>query len=424
MKYDLNDKPGIVPMLLYGLQWWAVSIPSVIIMGTVVAAIHSTSFTEQVFFMQKLFGLMGVTTIVQILWGHRLPLVIGPASVLLIGIVSSASVGIPAIYTSIIIGGLILSIVAYSGLLRRIQPVFTPRVVTVILMLIAITLSPVILNLIVSGTEHASFNFIYALALVFILVFVNKKLNGIWKSTTIIWGMLFGSIIYFFIYGFPELQQFDTSKKLSFILPSFELNMGTLLSFLFCFVALIVNELGSIEGLGQMIKADNIVNRTKRGVGILGLSNIFSGAMGIIGPVDFSLSAGIISSTKCASRYTLIPAGIGLVFCAFFPSMIGLLINIPGVVMGCIMLYLMASQLSSGLNMVMKENAISNFNHGIIVGLSLMIALLVSFVPKEVFSGIPAILHPILSNGFVMGVISVLILEHLVFKEKKSDNAL
>lgn len=77
MKYELNDKPGILPMLMYGLQWWIVSLPCVVIMGIIVSQLHYTDVAEQTFYLQKLFGIMGIAMIVQVLWGHRLPLIIG-----------------------------------------------------------------------------------------------------------------------------------------------------------------------------------------------------------------------------------------------------------------------------------------------------------------------------------------------------------
>ncbi|MEI3154909.1 MAG: hypothetical protein V8S95_07280 [Odoribacter sp.] len=40
MKYQLDDKPRIFPLLMYGLQWWIVSIPCVIIMGIIVVRLH------------------------------------------------------------------------------------------------------------------------------------------------------------------------------------------------------------------------------------------------------------------------------------------------------------------------------------------------------------------------------------------------
>ncbi|MEI3154911.1 MAG: hypothetical protein V8S95_07290 [Odoribacter sp.] len=56
--------------------------------------------------------------------------------------------------------------------------------------------------------------------------------------------------------------------------------------------------------------------------------------MGIVGPVDYSMSPGIIAATGGASRYTLVPAGIGLFVCAFFPGFIQVLGAIPGLEWG------------------------------------------------------------------------------------------
>ena len=52
MKYELNDKPGILPMLMYGLQWWIVSLPCVVIMGIIVSQLHYTDVAEQTFYLQ------------------------------------------------------------------------------------------------------------------------------------------------------------------------------------------------------------------------------------------------------------------------------------------------------------------------------------------------------------------------------------
>ena len=421
MKYELNDKPGMLPMLMYGLQWWIVSLPCVVIMGIIVSQLHYTNVAEQTFYLQKLFGIMGIVMIVQVLWGHRLPLIIGPASVLLIGILSTVSSGIPAVYTGIMVGGLVLTVLAYSGLLGKLQFVFTPRIVTVILILIAFTLTPVILKLVLGDAVHALFNLFFTLVMVLALVIGNKLLRGIWKSTTVLWGIVGGVLVYYGVFGFPTLVSTGAG-----IIPeqatvfNFPLNFeaGTILAFLFCYIALIVNELGSIQAVGHMLQADQMDQRTTRGVGIVGETNVLSGLFGVIGPVDYSMSPGVISATGCASRYTLLPAGAGLILCAFFPSVVGMLVTIPGVVMGAILLYLMATQLAAGLQMLVREKAITDFDSGVVVGLPLMVALLLSFAPEGVLNLIPSLFKPIVGNGFVMGVITVLIMEHLIFKKK------
>lgn len=143
--------------------------------------------------------------------------------------------------------------------------------------------------------------------------------------------------------------------------------------------------------------------RTTQGVGVVGITNILSGLVGIVGPIDYSMSPGIISATGCASRYTLIPAGIGLVISAFFPELIIVMGHIPHVVMGAVLLYLMAAQLSAGLQMTVHETAVKNFNNGIVIGFPLMVALLLSFAPDSALNSIPPLIRPIIGNGFVMG---------------------
>ena len=364
---------------------------------------------------------MGIAMIVQVLWGHRLPLIIGPASVLLIGILSTVSSGIPAVYTGIMVGGLVLTVLAYSGLLGKLQFVFTPRIVTVILILIAFTLTPVILKLVLGDAVYALFNLFFTLVMVLALVIGNKLLRGIWKSTTVLWGIVGGVLVYYGVFGFPVLPATGTGiipEQATVLNFPLDFEAGTILAFLFCYIALIVNELGSIQAVGHMLQADRMDQRTTRGVGIVGVTNVLSGLFGVIGPVDYSMSPGVISATGCASRYTLLPAGGGLILCAFFPSVVGMLVTIPGVVMGAILLYLMATQLAAGLQMLVREKAITDFDSGVVVGLPLMVALLLSFAPEGVLNLIPSLFKPIMGNGFVMGVITVLMMEHLIFKKK------
>lgn len=257
------------------------------------------------------------------------------------------------------------------------------------------------------------------LRLALAMILANKLLKGIWKSIVVLGGILVGSMVYYSVMGFPETGGIQAGHEGYFGLWPWKFDLGAVLSFFFCFIALIVNELGSIQAVGRMIGADHMERRTTRGVGITGLANVVSGALGIVGPVDYSMSPGIIAATGCASRFPLIPAGIGLVVCAFFPGFIECLNAIPGVVMGAVLLYLMASQLSAGMQMMIREKAVDGFDGGLVVGFSLMVALLLSFAPDEALNSIPALIRPIVGNGFVMGVITVLILEHLIFRSGK-----
>lgn len=426
MKYKLEDKPKWLPMILYGLQWWIVTIPAVIVMGLVVAKLHFGDDIEaQAFYMQKLFCVLGVTLLVQVLFGHKLPIVVGPASILLVGILASASSGISTIYTSILIGGVFILLIAVSGLLKYLQKAFTPRVISVIILLVPITLAPTIISLVFKNNSDPLFNFSFAIILLLVLMIVNQLLKGVWKSTTLIWGILAGTLAYYLYNGFPMFDGQFVSEGMTideniflFIKPEFD--AGVILSFLFCAVALMINEIGSIQAVGLMLEARSIRKRTKRGVAVSGFSNIFSGLIGVIGAIDYSSSPGIISATQCASRFPFIPTAILLLICSFFPVLSKLLLSVPNIVMGIVLLYVMVSQYAAGMQLLVYQKAVVSFNDGAIIGVSLMVALIISFIPKEVTDSFPSLVKPILSNGFVMGVIMVLIMEHLVYFKKKS----
>ncbi|NMB33413.1 MAG: purine/pyrimidine permease [Clostridium sp.] len=418
-KYSLNEVPSPKDLILLGLQWLVITIPIVIIIGGVVAGIHFDTFSEQVIYLQKLFFVTAVTVLMQVYWGHGLPLIVGPATVLLVGITSSQAGSIDSVYFSIMVCGLVLAVLSITGLFDYLKKLFTPRVVAGTLILIAFTLTPMITDLVTTtmGKGTGFLNLIFSLAIIFAMFAANRFLSGIWKSTLNIWAILLGTLIYNFLfsvdisgrgnYGFaPALFSGFTLK------PTFE--TGTIISFLICFLALAVNDLGSIQSVNQLIDPGKGKKRVTRGITVTGLGNILSGFFGVIGPVNFSLSPGVIVSTRCASRYTLVPMGLGLLAISFFPGIIAFMGAIPPAVIGAILIYIMCSQIAAGLTIALNSSEEFAFEHGLVIGLSLMLSIIVSFLPQDTLNTFPLILRPILGNGFVVGVISLLVMERLI----------
>lgn len=418
-RYNIDDNLSIVPLLLYGMQWLLVTIPSILIIGVIVSQFHYEGVADQIFYTQRLFGIIGFALVIQILLGHRLPIVIGPASVLLIGILSSESDKISEIYTAIAIGGFLVFVTSFvKPILHHIPFIFTSRIIVVILALIAFTLMPTIIGLVFSKELMPLEALGFGLAGLFFLVLLNKILNGVWKSTVVLWGMIVGAIVYYLILAVPIKEIVENGEISSswFVFP-LKFDVGIILSFMFCYLALFINELGSIQGVAKAIEAKNIEESTAKGLCFTGLANAFSGMLGVIGTVDFSFSPGVIMSTGCASRYALLPAGFALILIAFFPPLIEVFLQIPNPVLGFVFLFLMTSQLAAALQMIPMHKTINNFEQSLIISLPLLVAIFIAFLPKEIKETIPTMFKPIVSNAFVMGVITVLLLEHFIFKE-------
>lgn len=419
-KFGLDDKPPIGPLLLYSLQWWVVSLPCVVIMGVVLARMHYQDAALQALYLQRVFGITGAIMAFQALFGHRLPLIAGPASTLLVGLAASVASGPATQYTAIIVGGAFLAVAGFSGFLEKMRTLFTPRIVATVLLLIALTLAPTILRLTLpeeGADQSAAFTLGFAILLTFAMLVTNNKLPGVAKSLTVLLGLAGGTILYSMAAGFPGLRMAEAPTAPPPLF-SIEFDAGVTLSFLFCFLALAINEIGSIESLGRLLDADNMDKRMRLGTGYTGVANMVAGCLGVVGPVDFSMSAGLIPASGCASRYAMVPAGAGLFACAFSPAVVSVLSVIPGPVMGSIMLYLMASQLASGLTLAVGEKGVASFVGGLVVGLPIMLSLIIAFAPPHSFAAFPALLRPIVGNGFVVGTIAVIVLEHGIFRGK------
>ena len=422
LKYGIDDHPKTGDLILYSLQWFVLAI-AVVVTSTFIA---TGSPAERVLYAQKVFALMGIATIVQTLWGHRMPIVVGPAAVLLVGIITALAsqgeqINTNKIYTAIAIGGIVITALSMGRWLERLQAIFTPRTVVVILMLIAFTLCPTIKNLIFPATEAERhiFGLWFTLLGIPTMALAAARLRGIVKSLVVPIALFVGYVIYYAIYGDFGLafDKFSHSEGDIFI-PAIEFDGSMIIAFLLCYVALLINDIGSIQGLGAMLQTPDTEKRCRRGVGFTGIFNIIAGSIGIIGPVNYSMSPGVIGSSSCASRYALIPAGLGLVICAVWPSLIAVFSAIPNTVIGVILLYLMGTQLAASLHIMTTDKSVATFDNGLIIGLPIMVAILFTAIPIDV---IPQIIRPIMGNGFVMGVLTVMILEHVIFRKPKQQ---
>lgn len=415
LKYNVEDRLPASQLILYSVQWFVLAVAVVV---TSVFVAEGTP-ADKLFYAQKMFAVMGIAGLVQIIWGHRLPLVVGPAAVLLVGVLSAKGAESNAIYSSIAIGGVLISLMTIGGMMRYVQRLFTPRIIVVILMLIAFTLTPTIANKLVFA-PHAThdqniFGLIFAIVGVVGMVVLNRKLRGVAKSLVIPIALVVGSVAYYAMFALPEKTASAASME-SLVISGVTIDWSLIIAFVICYVALLINDIGSIESLGAMLGSDNMDKRMKRGVRVTGAMNIVAGAMGVLGPVNYSMSPGVIASTGCAARRALIPATVMLALCALSPDLVWVLTSIPNPVIGVILLFLMGTQLAASFEMLQSSKSAETFADALTLGLPLMVAMLFQMMPAGIA---PAVMQPLLGNGFAMGVVTVIIMEHVINRAKR-----
>ena len=424
-RYGLDDRPPPLEWIFLGLQWFAVAVPSIIILGKIICTVGPAGACDPLIYLQKMFFLAALFMLIQIFLGHGLPLIVGPSTVILIGILSSPGAQPAALHTAILLGGLVLFVLAWTGLFGKIRRLFTRRVVAVVLLLIAFTLTPTIIRLITGSGGAPLSNVLFAFVLCLSMIVLHRFLGGVWRSTlilsatvagTLAWhvlglgsagagmagaGALFGP----FFTGFTTVLSFDP---------------GLLAAFLICFVALAINDIGSIESMNAFVGDGDKGGRLRRGITVTGLANLAAGFLGIIGQVNYSLSPGVVASSRCLSRFALVPAALLMLAVAFSPASIAVMEAVPSVVVGSAMLYILFAQMAAGIMVLMEDERGAGFNGGLVVGIPLLAAVVVAFLPGEVVATYPAIIRPVAGNSFVMGVLAVMFLEHILFRQVPS----
>ncbi|QFY44694.1 xanthine permease [Candidatus Methylospira mobilis] len=413
LRYGLDDRLPARETALYAMQWLAMSLPFIVIVGAIAATHHSNDSGLRTLYLQKTTFATGLMLFGQALLGHRLTLVSGPATVLLLGILESRT-GPDAIYTAIAVCGTLLAIVSAAGLFSALRTIFTSRVTATVVLLIAFTMTPMIVELLTVGDAGTcSVRLAFASGFVLALFLAHRLLPPAVRALLIVAGMAAGTALFSVIFGINGTvanQETIASFFSGITTPVFDI--GTILSFFFCFIALSLNEIGSIQAITPLLRPDGMDGRVRRGMTLTGAVNAVAGLLGVIGPIDYSLSPGVIAASGCGSRFPLIPAAIILLLASFSPAVLSLAGIIPPAVVGSVLIYTLSGQISSGLTAAFNGKAFT-FEDGMVIGLPLLAGTVTTQLPAALVDTFPAILRPMAGNGFVVGVIAVLILDRI-----------
>lgn len=426
--YDLDDRPPFHFALIYGLQWTFIAFPIVIIMTNMAGAVLDLNDAGGIRFIQLTLLTTGAFTFVQTLWGHRYPIIEGPSAALILTFILLAPYGLPAIQGGTIIGGVLLVFMVFTKQLERVLRLFTPNVVGVILMLIAFgLLSPMLTFL--TGIDDAhphgdGVTTVISLCLILFIATVSYHLKGFWKTVSILIGMILGSFV-FLLLGRFSWGNLASAAWISFSVQWLDSTPGfhwpAAIAFACTYLAVIVNSLGSYQGLAAITDQERLPSSVNRGVFVNGISGIFCGLLGVVGTVSYSLSPGVILTNRVASRYALTYCGVILVLAAFFPKLAALLALIPMPVVGTALCVAMGGQIGAAISIIASKTITPR--DYFVVGLPVLMGTLAGLFPQGLFSTLPGFLQVFLGNSLIVGIVAVLLFEHVFCRDQNNSEA-
>ncbi|MFB3818494.1 MAG: uracil-xanthine permease family protein [Candidatus Methylomirabilales bacterium] len=423
--YGVDERPPLWRGLLYGLQWALIMFPAVMMVAAIAAEALQLSGAARTAFFQRMLLLAGSATLLQALVGHRYPIQEGPATALLLTFVILAPQGLPAIQGGFLCGGLLLFAIGRLGWMGRLRRYFTPNVVGVILLLIALTLIPHLLPRLTGVTVErpAGEGSVFAASLLCILLIavLASRLRGFLQTTALMLGVAAGSVA-FWAWGRVDLGPVGRAPWLAVPAGLFagapQFSPSGVLSSLLAYLAVAVNAVGSIQGVASVTGARDVARRTDRGLALTGLAGVAAAGLGVVGTVGYSTSPGVILVSRVASRYPVAACGGFLVLAGLVSRLSALLAAVPAAVVGAALCVALASQIGAAITAITASGRSLAGRDYLVVGLPALLGTLVAAAPAHFFAGLPAMLGTIVGNGLVLGILLVLVLEHVVMPRR------
>lgn len=416
-------------------QWLIFFLANSIALPIVIGGAFQLSAPEIASLMQRVFFVVGISSFIQGMVGHRLPLADGPAGswVSIFVILADISIqqgnvardALPILESGILIAGLLLVVLGTFKIVHKILFLFTPLVTGTFLLILALQLSGVFLEgmfAVNSKTNTPDYGMAFIAFGVFaLIILMSNKAKGFMKSFAVLIGILIGWIIALItgkaslsIESNPNFIEFP--KLFAWGLPEFNWGIA-ITSILFTFL-LIANTIAAVTAVKQSLEpgTNHLENSIDRGIFVGGISHFLSGGFSSLAVVPLPVTAGFIQITGQKKKRPFLIAALLLSVLALIPSLVQVLALLPGPIANGA---LMASFINMiGIALKSLTQAELTERRLTILGITFLISFGLMFLPAGVFDTLPSVLQYIVSNGLLVGTILVILFEQL-WKEKK-----
>ncbi|OIN98135.1 MAG: hypothetical protein AUJ49_13770 [Desulfovibrionaceae bacterium CG1_02_65_16] len=319
----------------------------------------------------------------------------------------------------------------YTFFIRFFRHIITPAVGGVVVVLIATAMVPIGLSLWAGSLRPGASPSFARLATGGVTVCSLTLLMLFGRPALKLWSPLIGMACGYGAAALTGLLDFDnTAGSAWFGLPELHAwpgletrlqwdHLPLLLAFGMGMVASMIESTGNIM-LVQQISTRNFrrvsYDQVQSGLYCDGLSKVAAGLLGTAVPSIYCDNLPLIEMTGVASRRIGAIGALILLVLAFMPKVSGVILDMPGPVIGGFLVVIAALLFHAGFGLVAMTRL--NNQHGLILGLSLVVGLVAggrSFFPGVV----PSSMSPLLQNSVAMGGFTAFLLSTLAFLAPK-----
>jgi uracil-xanthine permease len=413
LRYGLEDKPGAVPTMLFGLQHVLVMFTAMIAAPLVIGQLLNLSPELRTTMITGVMLGCGIGTIISaigVFWvGARLPLLLGAYTVYIGPVVAIAkSTSLAAATSAMLIGGLVLF--ALSPLLGKLRPLFPPVVVGTLLVVTSVTLIRIAVTIAAGiNTPYAGqpITIFLALGSLLLIIAINRLTRGFVRALSV-----FLALVILYLVSIPlGLANFSLVAnapwfRLPAILPYGGLawpDTAGLITVIVYHLIAAVYTMSITLALCSMLKIEGTERRVRGAVAADGLGSAIAALFGGVPLISYDQNVGAISLTGVGSRFVVAVAGAILVMMALLPKIGALIAIVPPFVLGGMLIFMFGMIGAVGVGILAES--LRKQRDLLLFAASLGLSVAVDFAPPALFASLPESVRLLAADGIVVGTI-------------------
>ena len=430
LRYGLDERPPAGKTFLYAVQWLLIVLPLVTITSNLMAGFLGMDSSASTALVQRFLIVTGLVTVVQCLFGHRYPLLDGPSAALLLSVAVFGRQGPEVIAGGMIAGACVLALLGGGRLVFKLSPLFSDGVVGVVLILISTTFLPFLFPLILGVTPETPWGepavFGISLLIILAVILISHHGRGAARNLSIFFGIVAGCLV-MAAAGRITVPSIGSLSWVAFpdpfLVEGVRFTVPAILSFLLAYLAVLINGLGSYYAVAEVVGREGLQGRIDAGIALTGAGGVLAAFLGVVGPVSYSLSPGVILVTRVGSRSPVILCGSLLITLGFFQKAAAVMASVPRAVVGAALMVTLAAQMGVGISVIARKGKDLDIRDYLVVGIPLLMGTGASMIPRESLEIFGPSAGPLLGNGLIVGIVVVMVLEHVILRKKAPEGS-
>jgi uracil-xanthine permease len=418
LRYGLEDKPGVIPSVLFGLQHVLVMFTAMIASPLVIGQLLNLSPELRTTMVTGVMIGCGIGTIISavgLFWiGARLPLLLGAYAVYIGPVVAMAkATGLASATTAMVIGGVVLF--AFSPVLGKMRPLFPSVVVGTLLVITSETLIRIAVGIAAGvNTPYAGrpLTMILMIGSIALILAINRLTRGFLRALSV-----FIALVCLYLIAIPlGLANFQVVADAPwFRLPGIAPYGGFAWPDLAGLTTVIVYHLiaaiytmSITLALCNMLKIEGSERRVRGAVAADGLGSAIAALFGGVPLISYDQNVGAISLTGVGSRFVVAVAGAILLVMALLPKVGAIIAIVPPFVLGGTLVFMFGMIGAVGVGIL--ADSLRSQRDLLLFAASVGLSTAVNFAPPAFFDIVPPAIRILAADGIVVGTVIAVVL--------------